>query len=170
MYLNTNISCFKLDKLPPKQFIQHEVSSMDIDKFKKIKKLEEYTSVKPHSVMLCMDRPERAISNSQPPHSLSGLNWVFDMCMCICKDKKNLGKKKNYNLSPPPYLLLKKWFNLHGKIQEKSWCIPQKNYKKMTFLHGFFCTIKSTKCLATHPSRTNHTSHFVLNIIELSFY
>ena len=96
MYLNTNIICFKQDKLSAKQFIQNEVSGMDIDKFKKIKKLEEYTSVKPHSVMLCMcmDRPERAISNSQPPHSLSGLNWVFDMCICICKDKKNWERKK----------------------------------------------------------------------------
>ena len=95
MYLNTNIICFKLDKLPAKHFIQHEVSGIDIDKFKKIKKLEEYTSVKPISVMLCMcmDRPERAISNSQPPHSLSGLNWVCDICLCICKDKK-IGKEK----------------------------------------------------------------------------
>ena len=53
------------------------------------------------------------------------------------------------------------------KYKKKAGVFLKKNYRKKTFLQCFFCTIKSTNFLATH---TNHTSHFVLNIIELSFY
>ena len=97
---------------------------------------------------MCMNRPESAISNLQPPHySLSGLNWVCDMCICICKDKK-IGKEKKLQPFTTSLPTTKKNGLICMKKYKKKAGIFFKKNTKMTFLQGFCVPAKLDELLA----------------------